>query len=176
MQKIRKTLTAVIPGVAFLAFALTAYAAGDTATITITGTVKNASCTLVQPEPVTLPPVDVRDFGGAAGKEVGQATMEIKLNNCTSDQSKLDIQVSGTGSGTVFSNTATDNPAGGVGIEVFDLDGLAFKTDGTSNADVQTREQDGSYDIKYTVKYVSTADTVTAGNVQSIVTVAFTYS
>lgn len=174
-----KALKSVSLGLILMGSTLAVHAAGDTATVTITGTVTNASCTLVQPSPVVLSPVDVRDFGGKANTILGQGTVEIKLTNCTSDQSGLGIKVSGENDAagpTIFKNTEKNSPATGVGIEVIDTNGTAFKTDGSSKASPQTKASDGSYDIKYTAKYISTSDTVTAGKVKSVITVAFTYS
>ncbi|KKB06298.1 hypothetical protein TN98_02895 [Pantoea anthophila] len=111
---------------------------------------------------------------------MGEQTVEIKLTDCTANMSKLSITVKGegdsTGGDTVFKNTEDSSDAAtGVGIEVFDTDGSAFKTDGSTAAHEQTKVSDG-YDIKYKAKYISTSDAVKSGKVKSTISVTFDYS
>ncbi|CAI2793934.1 S-fimbrial adhesin protein SfaS precursor [Serratia grimesii] len=157
------------------------HAAGtDTATITITGTVKNPTCTLTDKAPaIVMDAVDVSDFGATANTDAGAKTVELKLTNCT-DITALGIKVSGTaasGSNDVFANSETgDAAAVGVGFRLYDTDGVtAFTPDGNTKAATPTQSDNG-YDIKYTAKYTSTSDTVTSGKVKSVITVTFSYS
>lgn len=170
-----------IPGVLAGALAAGAYAAGtDTATVTITGTVKNPTCTLSDKAPtITMDPVDVSDFGGEALKDVSQKTVDLKLTGCT-DITSLGVKVSGVAAGgtdDVFANSKTGGTAAtGVGFRLYDSDGAtAFKPDGSTTPQVPEANGD-TYDIKYTAKYTSTASTVTSGEVETAITVAFTYS
>jgi major type 1 subunit fimbrin (pilin) len=159
-----------------------AYAAGsDTATVTITGTVKNPTCTLSDKSPsFDMPAVDVSDFGGTALKDVSQKTVELKLTGCT-DITTLGVKVSGTaaaGASDVFANSLTDGTAAtGVGVRLYDSNGTtAFKPDGSTKAAEPVSDDGSSYDIKYTAKYTSTSSTVTSGKVKMAITVEFSYS
>lgn len=153
----------------------------STATVNISGEVRNATCTLENDQiSVTLDNVDVSDFKGQAGTAVGAGkTVELVLNNCTTEQSGLKIKVSGTPDSdlptTAFKNIAESDAATGVGIELIDTDGVHFKPDGSSNAAAVTKVNNG-YDIKYTAKYISTTNAVTSGMVKSQITIVFTYS
>lgn len=151
--------------------------AGDSTTITITGTVTPDTCTIKDPTPVTLPAVSVRDFKGAAGTEAGSVAVPLEFTDCGSS-TVITTKISGKGdtdvsSGVVFANTQASG-AKGVGVVLYDTDGYKFKTDGSSNA-VPINVTGGSASATYTAKYISTKSEVTSGPVEVLITATFSY-
>jgi len=152
--------------------------AADTATITITGRVLANTCTLDNKTlSVELPTISTVDFGGAAGKEAGEVVVPVSFSNCGEDVKSISVKISGTpdpdDSGSrVFKNSGTSD---GVGVVLYDTDGIRFKPDGTSNA-VAIKPNGGTASKEYKAKYRSTKSEVKGGTVSTVITATFTYS
>ncbi|WP_277973523.1 fimbrial protein [Pantoea agglomerans] len=182
-MRINKTgllATAVLMTVAgFVGGSHPAMAAGDSVTINITGRVKDVTCTLNDIAAPILPEISAADFGGTAGIEVGSVSIPVTFSNCGGDTSKIAVKVSGTNddddkTGLVFKSTGD---ATGVGVVLYDTDGLKFKTDGTSNGVKIPVDKTGhTASTTYTAKYISTKDEVKSGAVSTVVTFEFTYT
>lgn len=157
---------------------LTTKAASDSAIVTISGTVKNDTCTLQDDKPsATLPPVSVRDFKARMGVEVSSVIIPVTFKDCGPGATGLNVKVQGTSDsgsdGYAFANTATGTTAAdGVGVYFYNPDESKFKPDGSVTA---VWKWSKGMTINYSARYVSTKATVTAGLVNTVVTIIFTY-
>lgn len=155
-----------------------AMAASDTATITITGTVKDNTCTLDKSDiPVTLPDVSIRDFAGEVDKEIESVSIPVSFSNCGSGSTNISVVVSGSddsdsSSGKVFKNTGT---ATGIGVVLYDANDTKFNTNGTTIGQL-IDVKDGSATATYVAKYISTKNIITAGTVSAVLTAKFIYN
>lgn len=160
-----------------------AMAASDTAHITLTGTVRDNTCTLDNSAPsFTLPEVSVRDFGSQANTKVSSFTVPIKLTGCGAGATTVTLTTTGTadtdGGASVFANTSTVKPAAtGVGL-------LMFRSGGSSSIfDTAGRMQDtvtltpGTDNLmEFSVRYVSTKNTVTPGSFKTVISMRINYN
>jgi type 1 fimbria pilin len=159
---------------------LIASAAGDTATITINGTVKANTCTLDnQTSAFNLPAVYTQDFGEKKGTVVSSVAVPISFSNCGTNLEYISVKISGnpdTADATAFKNTSSNNPASGVGIYLYDMDNTIFKPDGTKGAKIPAGNGMSNITASYTAKYISTDNVVTSGDFSTTITAVFTYN
>ncbi|QEW32581.1 fimbrial protein [Erwinia billingiae] len=160
-----------------------ASAAEETAEVTIIGTVKATTCTLLNKAPViSLPTIYAHDFGGVKGKVVSSVAVPISFSNCSANLNKISVKISGTsdtggGDAYTFKNTSTQNSATGVGIYFVDMNGVKFNPNGSTAASIPiSMISGGSVTATYSASYVSTSSEVKPGNVSTTVTAVFTYS
>lgn len=147
---ISKNTIASALSVALLCITSGAHAATESATINITGTVVDNTCT---PEwttsnvPVDIGRAAVRDFTGAgvAGKS---AEFHLKLKDCGTETTNVKVAASGSpdSNADLFKNDAANNPATNVGIALFGGDGET------------TQLKPGAGEASYTIAGSSTAD------------------
>ncbi len=152
--------------------------AGDSTTVTITGTVRANTCTVGDTAKGELDLVSVRDFKQTAGTVVGSANVPVVFSDCGGQTKGVKVTVTGTavGNGGAFKN-ANDGQAGGaknVGVYFYDTDGTTLIKAGT---DVAAKEQafDTDTTLNYKASYVSITDGVEAGSVLTTITMNFTY-
>ena len=159
--------------------------------ITFTGKVTAASCDVAAGSKdftVTLPSVSKDALGTVAGTVAGHTSFNISLENCesqTSTAEKVRVAFSGIADVNniyVLKNTASGTPATGVGLQLFQQDGVTkIDINNGSNKDVEftipVKDAGAqSYDLNYVVAYVNTAGTVTTGDVEAIATYSVEYN
>ncbi|MFP1726074.1 fimbrial protein [Lonsdalea quercina] len=157
------------------------YAADDTATITITGTVKANTCAIddnSKNQTVPLPDISDRDI--QKSKMAGERSFNIILTGCGAAASAVKVTASGTADendGMAFANNVSSSEGGatGVGVYVYETDNATqFKPDGsTTETSTLTPSQDNT--LTYKVAYVGTQNTATAGKFSSIMNMKFEY-
>ena len=159
---------------------LQVFAASDVATVTISGTVRDNTCTLDNTSPsITLPSVSARDFGSTKGTVLGKTKVTLLLKSCGSEAATVRAVASGTadsGDTNAFANSSKNNGvAGGVGLYFYKTDGEALLSpSGSVSEDIAiSPDQDNS--INFYAAYVATSDTVTAGNFLTVVSIRFNY-
>lgn len=154
-------------------------AASDTATITITGTVKASTCTIDSDsanKKVTLPDIADRDIQGK-GKTGGTKDIDIVLKDCGASVTTVLVTASGNADDEntgAFKNSLTDG-ADGVALYFYKTDktGL-FNPQGTeTETSTLTPSQDNT--LTYQAAYVGTKDKVTAGAFSTVVNMKFNY-
>ena len=152
--------------------------AADTATITITGRVLANTCSLDNKTfSVELPTISTVDFGGVAGKEASEVVVPVSFSNCGEDVKSIAVNISGTPDpddipGRVFKSSGT---ADGVGVVLYDSNGVKFNPNGSSNA-VEIKPNGSTASKEYKAKYRSTKSEVKGGTVSTVITATFTYS
>ncbi|WP_039987498.1 fimbrial protein [Vibrio owensii] len=160
--------------------------------ITFNGKVVAASCdvaTASQTMAVALPSVADSALGTTKGETAGHTSFTISLENCesqTATQEKVRVAFSGTADANeiyVLQNTAATNAATGVGLQLFQPDGVTqIDINNGPNKDKEfTIPAEGagakSYDLNYVVAYTNTAGAaVKAGNVEAIANYSIEYN
>ncbi|MFP1982811.1 fimbrial protein [Lonsdalea quercina] len=157
------------------------YAADDTATITITGTIKANTCAIddsSKNQTVLLPDIADRDI--QKNKTAGEKNFNITLTGCGDAASAVKVTASGTPDEAdvmAFANNVSsgDGGATGVGIYVYETDNVTqFKPDGsTTETSSLTPSQDNT--LTYKVAYVGTQNSATAGKFSSTMNMKFEY-
>ncbi|MGL5969094.1 MAG: fimbrial protein [Kluyvera sp.] len=177
MASIKKNVMAGMISLVILPLSWGVQAASDTATINITATVVDNTCT---PEwtaavPVNLGRAAVRDFT-APGAVGASSTFDLKLKDCGADTTKVKVTASGAADGSnseLFKNTGG---ATGVGIALFG--------DATQSTQLKPGSGEVEYDIAGKTDAVMTfkaelrqsADAKpAAGDVVSMVTLTMAY-
>ncbi|XGI80457.1 fimbrial protein [Enterobacter hormaechei] len=165
-----------------LVAASSAQAASDSARITITGNVLSNTCTIDNGsanQTVVLPDISDRDISGK-GKLGGLTNVTIKLNDCGTAASEVEVSASGNQDdedATAFSNSVSqeDGGATGVGVYFYHTDGATkFLPDGSvTQVSKLTPLSDNT--LNYQASYVGINDTVTAGPFSTVVNMTFTY-
>lgn len=178
MNKFRALTILIIATV----FPVPGVAVSDATTVTIKGNIINNTCTLDTKDSIwTLGDISIREFGGKANVELGSVIVPITFVNCGPDLDEIKVKISGTldpdaSSNTVFKNTGS---AKGVGIRFLDVNMNPFKPDGTTTAainDFTFNKGDATITAKYTAKYISTGENITAGSVSTVINAVFTYN
>lgn len=159
-----------------LIFASSAYAADGT--ITFTGDIVASTCKInggTNDQTVALGKVSTTALKGA-GTQAAGTLFTIALTGCgdtfTSAQVKFDATKNTVNSDLIA--LSGDSTATGVGIGVFESDGVTYVT-----PYVATKAQaikDGAATFSYVAKYVATGDTVTAGTANSSATFTIIYN
>ncbi|HFZ8995705.1 TPA: fimbrial protein [Citrobacter freundii] len=166
--------------------AMAAGASGATSvsggSVHFTGSVVDAACAVSQDsvdQTVTLGQVRLAAFGDtpAPGVAAGQKVpFNITLSDCdTSVSSQASITFNGNqaeGQAGVLDNTAGVGSAQGIGIQIYDNDGSALPLGQASKG---TTLIDGTNTLNFSADYITTASTVTAGNVDTTATFNVTY-
>ncbi|UAN45180.1 fimbrial protein [Serratia sp. JSRIV001] len=115
---------------------------------------------------VTLPAYDA----------TSNQTFSVPLSvNCPSGNKNLSYFLSGTTAdtaGKIFSNTSTSSPASGIGIQMLDQNNNAITV---NNAVPLGTVGNTPVNLNLKATYAQTGAQVTAGNVQSVIGVTFTY-
>lgn len=158
-------------------------AASDQTTVTITGTVLDNTCTLTGSEEglsFALSPVSVRDFGDAVGSPVEEVVIPVEFKDCGGGTKGVTVKVSGesAGSTSAFKNTldgdTSSDGASGVGINFYDTDGTLIPSGSDASAKEQTFGSEG-ITLNYKASYTKVADEVKAGQLNTVITLYFTY-
>lgn len=159
-----------------------AYAASDSAIITITGRVLANTCTVDSAsanQNIVLPDIADRDIAGT-GKTGGEKEVNIILKDCGGDAGSVVVTVTGNQDpldDSAFANAipAGNNSADGVALYFMQTDGVTkFSPSGSvQETSILTPAQDNT--LVYKASYVGTKDTVTAGNFSTVVNMQFAY-
>ncbi|MEH2922173.1 fimbrial protein [Samsonia erythrinae] len=102
------------------------------------------------------------------------STISVPLTVRCAQNQNLSYYLTGTladGTNNIFSNTASSQPAQGVGVQLSNRNGIIAANDAISLGTVGT----SSVDLGLTASYGRTGGQVTAGDVQSIIGVTFVY-
>lgn len=159
-----------------------AQAASDSAVINITGKVLANTCTIDSSsakQSIKLDDISDRDIRGK-GTTGGAKDVVIRLTNCGSGASAVEVSASGSPDGedaSAFANTLKQADGGATGVAIY-----FFQTDGTTKfvpagTIKQTSRLTPSVNntLTYKASYVGTKDTVTAGNFSAAVNMTFNY-
>lgn len=156
-----------------------ASAASDTATVNITATVVDNTCTPQWSDSgvsVDLNRVSLNDFG--TNKIGAEKTFTLSLTDCGSDTTKVTVTASGTEDGTdssLFSNLESDG-ATGVAVAIWgdSSQSTQLTPDGLTSAEYTVSNQ--AVDMTFLARLMQTGDTTpTAGSVRSTVTLTMDY-
>lgn len=154
-------------------------ARADTA-ITITGSVVDNTCTLSpSTTSVTMTAARLSTLEGGQGSTAEPKTFDMSFTACGGSATSATITFSGqadTDDTQVLANTTSSNPAGGVGIALYDSDDTQLAL---SSGSAQAKAVDittGSGSATYTLKYMATGATLTAGNVSATLNYTVTYA
>lgn len=101
-------------------------------------------------------------------------TVSVPLTVSCGSSKSLDYYLTGTTTDTaasIFTNTSTDSPAEGVGIQLSNTSGILSTNKNISLGTVGT----SAVSLGLTASYARTSGQVTAGNVKSIIGVTFVY-
>ncbi|HEQ3521845.1 TPA: type 1 fimbrial protein [Citrobacter freundii] len=146
----------------------------DTATITITGRVRDATCSFDKSDyPLTLADVSPSDFTGVG--VINQTKLVVDLS-CGPDASGVKIKVSGSPDPTQNSVFANKGDATGVGIQVRDQKGNIMLPAGSSTADTLVVDN-STYKATYSfyIGYEKVGSSVTGGSVSTVLNLVFDY-
>lgn len=99
-----------------------------------------------------------------------QVPLTIKCNSDNNAKIKLMGQVYPSDT-TIFQNTATNNPASGIGIRIYDTNNNIVKANDTKNYSFKTNQNT----TLFSADYARLNQTLKAGNVQSIINVELSY-
>ncbi|QIB11554.1 type 1 fimbrial protein [Escherichia coli] len=143
-------------------------------TITITGNVRERTCT-VPSISVNLGDMYTSDFSGSNTASAWHDAV-LTLTNCQY-VSRVQATFNGTPDATnanYFKNTAGNSPATGLAIQLEDKDspGTVYK----SGAQKTVTASNGSASFNMRVRAIKTGSAVTSGTIQSVITVTYTYS
>ena len=156
-----------------------ASAASDTATVNVTATVVDNTCTPQWSDSgvsVELNRVSLKDFG--SDKVGAEKTFTLSLTDCGSDTTKVTVTASGTEDGTdssLFSNLETDG-AEGVAVAIWgdSSQSTQLTPDGLTSAEYTVSNQ--AVDMTFLARLMQTGTaTPTAGSVRSTVTLTMDY-
>lgn len=157
-----------------------AEAAQSTATVNVTATVVDNTCT---PEwdakgvNVELNRVSTKDFAGGSGAIGKEQQFHLKLKNCGSGATKVKVTASGTPDGTnkdLFQNSNGGAKNVAVGIWGGDTQATSMKPDGSG--EVEYAIANSAADMVFLAKLMQTgADVPTPGQVKSTVTLTVSY-
>ncbi|MEZ6876810.1 fimbrial protein [Enterobacter sp. KBR-315C3_2022] len=164
------------------AFAATSGATSSTVqggTVEFKGSVVDAACAVSSDtvnQVVNLGQVRLAQLTGKDAVANQKTPFAITLADCDSTVSKqASITFDGTAAADepgVLDNTAGAGSASGVGIQIYDKDGSALDL-GTASQAVTLI--DGNNNLNFSADYIQTADTATAGNVDTTATFNITY-
>lgn len=101
-------------------------------------------------------------------------TVSVPLTVSCGSSKSLDYYLTGTTTDTaasIFTNTSTDSPAEGVGIQLSNTSGILSTNKNISLGTVGT----SAVSLGLTASYARTSGQVTAGNVKSIIGITFVY-
>lgn len=179
MKRQKKYFFAMFVLMATFVYTVQPAIAGDTTTVTITGTVRANTCTVGDEAQAELEPVSVRDFKNVAGTPVGSANIPVVFTDCSAETTGVKVKVSGTAVGTdgAFKNEDEGKEGGAknVGVYLYETDGSTLIKAG-NNVDAEAQSFTTDTTLNYKASYVSTASDVGAGSVLTIITMSFTYS
>ena len=176
---------ALAMGLVMAAGSAMAATSGSTTSVTggqieFQGSVVDAACAVAQnsvDQTVQMGQVRVADFAGTGSEAGAKTPFTIGLEDCdTTVSQNAAVTFNGnadSGAAGVLANAAGEGSAQGVGIQIYDNDGTALAL-GTASQAVTLI--DGTNTLNFSADYVSTADTVTAGNVDATATFNITYS
>ncbi|WP_278807840.1 fimbrial protein [Obesumbacterium proteus] len=172
----------ILSGSAMAATTPTSVAGG---TVHFKGTVIDAACAVDDnsiEQTVTMGQVRTARFGTAGSISAGTAANQkvpfsISLKDCDATiAANASLTFNGTASAgfpSALENAGGPGSASGVGIQIYDAEGTAIGL-GTASATVALIN--GENTLAFTADYVSTAATVTSGDVEATATFNVTYS
>ncbi|WP_233840802.1 hypothetical protein [Dyella sp. 2HG41-7] len=176
----KKTLmtAAVIAGFGIAAFASTSALAASTGTINFSGKVFADTCTVNVNggSTVTLPPVMVSAFGGAANTVAGATNFNVALTGCDTNISTAQMAFSGTNVDTTSGNLKNSLTSNNSNVEIQLLSGASVVNTNTQANAPKITLTSGAGTAALTAQYISTATTTTAGLVTSSVNFTLTYN
>lgn len=187
----KKPLIAAV-GSILLSSLFTTQALAADGQITFKGKVTEASCkisTNSQNFEVELPSISTTAIGTAAGDIAGQTAFSIQLEDCESQTTTAEkvrvafVGVSDDNNIYALKNTATDNAATGVGLQLLQQDGVTkIDINNGSNKDKEyaiPAKDEGATNLElhYNVAYVNTLGVAPgAGDVLAIATYSVEYN
>lgn len=164
---------------AILGMTFGAGAASDSATVNVTATVVDNTCTPQWSDSgvsVDLNRVSLKDFG--ADKIGAEKTFTLSLTDCGSDTTKVVVTASGAEDNTdsrLFSNLESSG-ATGVAVAIWgdSTQSTQLTPDGLTSAEYTVSNQ--AVDMTFLARLMQTGDTApTAGSVKSTVTLTMDY-
>lgn len=165
-----KTLLAlVVSGMTLIGGTTSSFAATNTGNISINGTISESQCDVdfSEAETVTMPTIDSKELSGSVGKTSQAQSAQIQLTGCPASVKGVSVVVSGDAdlnNTELLANPAASGSAVGVGIEFLGIGGKTIPL-GTESDVVSL--YNGNATIPLSVRYKSTLDTVTGGQVAS---------
>ncbi|HID9876333.1 fimbrial protein [Serratia ureilytica] len=149
-------------------------------TVNFTGEIIDAACTVTNdptnPLTVNLGKV-ARTAFPSAGATAAPTKFTIKLTNCPATVSSAQITFDGkadNGNNEVLALTAETGVATGVGVQLTDDDSTVVPLYTASKAYPLVANQEN--DLNFIARYISTADSVTAGPANSTTDFTITYN
>lgn len=155
-------------------------AASDSATVTISATVKANTCTLKDPAPVVLPDVSVGDFGGKVYSRVGRKEISIELIECGSGTTGVKVTAGGIADSNLVALWANsiekDNGgASGVGLRFLQTGDQNTFYPGGSRSEVISLISGADNTLTFYAYYEASLKEVTAGLFSTAINMTFEY-
>lgn len=154
-------------------------ALADSATLNITGRILSSAC---QPEinPLTVPLGNIsRSALSGKGVTAPAIGFQLRLKNCPAEIGQIKVQFDGTpasGDNSALALTAGTGVASGVAVQLQDAAG-AIVPPGQPSALMAIKGGSGSLNsLKFTARYIATADKLTAGSANASATFTIWYS
>jgi len=171
-------IAALIAGSGIAAFAPQAANAASSGTINFSGKVFADTCTINVNggSTVTLPPVMVSAFGGAANTVAGATNFTIALTGCDANMSSAQMAFSGTNVDASTGNLKNSLSSNNSNVEIELLSGASVVNTSTQANAPKITLASGAGSTSFTAQYISTAATTTAGLVSSAVNFTLTYN
>jgi len=181
MEFIKLKNSFVMSGIAaaMLTVSLGAQAASESATINISATVVDNTCTpdwTSAGKEVNMNRVSVDDFG--SDKIGASQSFTLNLTDCGAGTTKVKVTASGAADASdssLFSNTLADS-ATGVGVGVWGGPAQATQLNPAGSNSVEYAVENNAVNMTFLTKLMKTGTTaITAGNLKSIVTLTVDY-
>lgn len=173
----KKTLltAALIAGFGIAALAPLAAQAASSGVINFSGKVFADTCTITVNggSTVTLPPVMVSAFGGAANTVAGATNFSVALTGCDTNISTAQMAFSGS---QVDTTTGNLKNTGSSNVEIELLNGASVVNTNTQANAPKISLTNGAGTAPLTAQYISTTAATTAGLVSSTVNFTLTYN
>ncbi|ELX8379430.1 fimbrial protein [Providencia vermicola] len=184
----KKMIMAVIASA--FAFSATATAAEQNGTISFKGLIYNATCTINLNDSYS-PNAEVKmgrfatsefsDEGDEVGGTGGDGKLKVELVDCP-DQGTVSINLTGNANrydDTILEldNKGSTNVAKNIGIRIYreDQPSRALKVNGSKSEDIKVNGSSSEWRGTFIAKYVSTDDTVEAGQANATLNYKITY-
>ncbi|WNN48397.1 fimbrial protein [Siccibacter colletis] len=131
-----------------------------------------AHCTIQVPNPqITLPPIDAAALASNTPKR--QYPVGVNLLCLNTRQASISIEgVNDSKTASIFKNVSSENPAGGVGIEML-YNGSVMQPG--RSMDIALPQQQSGFAVPLAVRYAKTHEKITQGKVKAQITLRINY-
>lgn len=131
-----------------------------------------AHCSILVPNPqINLPPIDAAELAGGGTKTPFPVNLRLSCLNTR----KASLSIEGLNESyrpSIFKNMSSDNPAGGVGIEML-YSGSVMSPN--NPIDLSLPQKQGAISLPLTVRYAKTNEKITQGKVKAQITLRINY-